>query len=94
MMIPLFVEGPRIQLCTMAAVSSKRIGSFSSAAPSVLELSQTNERVADRYLILRLAVLLTEAEIARGFPERALEPALDRGEHGFLIVEVIDREAK
>ena len=42
------------------------------------KLSQTGKRIANRYLIARLAVLLTQVEIGQRSPERALQPDLDR----------------
>jgi hypothetical protein len=42
------------------------------------ELSQAGKRIPDRYLILRLAVLLTQVDLAQGPAVNTLQPALDR----------------
>ena len=42
------------------------------------QLSQAGECVADRDLVLRLAVLLTQVKLAQGIAVSALYPALDR----------------
>ena len=55
------------------------------------QLSQAGECVADRDLILRLAVLLTQVELAQGLPVSALQPALDRHQCGVFVVEMIDQ---
>jgi hypothetical protein len=55
------------------------------------ELAQAGKRVPDRYLILRLAVLLAQAQLTRGSAKRALQPALHRCQRGPFVIEVIDQ---
>ncbi|HEX9949627.1 MAG TPA: hypothetical protein VGB29_05670, partial [Thermodesulfobacteriota bacterium] len=46
------------------------------------EMPQAGKRIPHRYQIFSLAVLLTQVELAEGFPEYALEPASHRHERG------------
>ena len=55
------------------------------------EMSQAGERIADRYQIFSLAVLLTQVDLTQGFPEYALEPTSHRHERGFVVIEIVDQ---
>ena len=55
------------------------------------ELAQAGKGIPDGDLILRLAVLLPQAEIVQGFVEGALQPALHRRQRGPFVIEVIDQ---